>query len=133
MDSAVTLPASIIRLAEQLQRLSEVAEDLTYRLLELDERLTATEAVLEQRFGPDQSVEQATAIDQAERRLLDTEERLDRLETLLRQGSLPRAAVGQRPPLTVVQEQNATPIDAPLDEVAFLEEGEQPFMDELIA
>lgn len=66
------------RLAEQLQRLCEVSESLTYRLLEVEERLVACE----RRLG---CVEEAAqpGNDQMLERLGDTEDRLQRLEGLL--------------------------------------------------
>jgi hypothetical protein len=71
------------RLADQLQTLSEVAEILTFRLLELEERLTVHEVRLEQ------LLEGATAsgapmAEGTELRLVETEDRLARLETLLK-------------------------------------------------
>jgi hypothetical protein len=71
------------RLADQLQTLSEVAEILTFRLLELEERLTVHEVRLEQ------LLEGATAsgapmAEGTELRLVETEDRLARLESLLK-------------------------------------------------
>ena len=71
-----------LRLAEQLQSLSQVAETLTYRLLDLEERLNAQEARSLERL----QAESAAAAHQAEEtelRLLETEDRLERLEILL--------------------------------------------------
>ncbi|MEA5422389.1 hypothetical protein [Synechococcus sp. CCY9202] len=71
-----------LRLAEQLQSLSQVAETLTYRLLDLEERLNAQEARSLERLH----AENAAAAHQAEEtelRLLETEDRLERLEILL--------------------------------------------------
>jgi hypothetical protein len=130
MDPVVPLPASFLQLADQLQRLSEVAEGLTYRLLEVEERLGATEASLARRLEPEHDAAQIEAIEQAERRLMDTEERLDRLETLLSQGSLtPSASSG----LTLVQDDTRHAEKFLPDDSEFIEEGEQAFMDELIA
>jgi hypothetical protein len=71
------------RLADQLQILSEVAEILTFRLLELEERFTVHEVRLEQ------LLEGATAsgapmAEGTELRLVETEDRLARLESLLK-------------------------------------------------
>jgi hypothetical protein len=71
------------RLADQLQTLSQVAEILTFRLLELEERLTVHEVRLEQ------LLEGATAsgapmAEGTELRLVETEDRLARLESLLK-------------------------------------------------
>jgi hypothetical protein len=96
----------------------------------VEERLGATEASLARRLEPEHDAAQIEAIEQAERRLMDTEERLDRLETLLRQGTQPRAAVGS---LSLVQEPALRAMESLPDDSEFIEEGEQPFMDDLIA
>ena len=69
------------RLALQLQSLSQLTETLTYRLLELDERLAASESTiagLQREGGPSLLMADDTAV-----RLEDTEARLARLETIL--------------------------------------------------
>ena len=142
MTSQPQPPAWSNRLADQLQVLSEVAESLAYRLLDLEERLVAQE----QRWHE----QEAAAVDplvaeEMELRLLDTEERLARIEGLLAPDE--RANEGhQRQPLRLASphaqalvgaRQMSAPRpmeeDLPLEEEPFLDEGEQPFMDELTA
>jgi hypothetical protein len=96
------------RLAQQLQTLSQVVETLTYRLLELEERLTVQDQRL-QEFSEAGRPELAISA-AAHGRLEDTEERLQRIESLL----------------TGTAEVHD--IDGP-----FPEEPEQPFLDELEA
>ena len=71
------------RLANQLQTLSEVAEILTFRLLELEERLTVHEVRLEQLLDG-ATASGAPMADGTELRLVETEDRLARLESLLK-------------------------------------------------
>jgi hypothetical protein len=106
------------RLADQLRSLTEVAETLTLRLLELEDRLSLHEQQLQPLLipagDPDPQGQELTG-----QRLSETEQRLGRLESLLNepQGGgrslpavpSPRIAVDPFPP----------------------EEGEQPFLDEL--
>ncbi|MFN9932828.1 MAG: hypothetical protein ACK55R_07700 [Cyanobacteriota bacterium] len=125
------------RLAEQLRTLSEMGETLTYRLLELEERLAAQELrlapLLERGGGID-----AAAAEDMELRLGDTEERLGRIEAVLNGLERPGAArhlQPLRPPAApfrlsgpIQQERRASEEEQP-----FLDEEEQPFMDELPA
>ncbi len=71
------------RLADQLQTLSEVAEILTFRLLELEERLAGHELRLEQLLdgglAPGAPLAEGTEL-----RLVETEDRLARIESLLK-------------------------------------------------
>lgn len=103
-------PASQERLARQLQALSQLVESLTYRLLDLEERVAAQALQL-------QSLQaQAAAAGDGEEttlRLDDTEERLSQLEMLL--NGLDTSALTAQP----------QPLDPP-----FPEEPEQLFMDE---
>ncbi len=130
------LPSSH-RLAEQLRVLSEVTESLTYRLVELEERLAAQEENLGQLLeGSD-----AAGEEEMEERLSDTEQRLARIETVLRgiAGSTPpRHLMPVHPPAfqqePMAQRPPEDPSEDPLSESQpFPDEGEQPFMDELIA
>ena len=131
------------RLADQLQLLSEVAESLTYRMLELEERLAAQEPRL---LEPADGVDPQLA-EEMELRLLETEERLARIEGLLGaeevadagrhlQPVRPAGRTGQAlaRSASVRQASGAEPVEAEIpQEDPFLDEGEQPFMDELIA
>lgn len=125
------------RLAEQLRTLSEMGETLTYRLLELEERLAAQELrlapLLERQGGLD-----AAAAEDIELRLGDTEERLGRIEAVL--NGIERSGVARhlqplRPSAVPFRvsgpiQQKRRPSE---EEDPFLEEEEQPFMDELPA
>ncbi len=71
------------RLADQLQTLSELAEILTFRLLELEERLTVHEGRLEQLLDGGLASGGPMA-EGTELRLVETEDRLARLESLLK-------------------------------------------------
>ena len=73
-----------VRLSGQLKTLCELAESLTYRMLELEERLAGQG---DQLTGRQLAAEQRhSAVAQAmEERLRETEERLICIETLLRQ------------------------------------------------
>ena len=127
------------RLAEQLRTLSQMGETLTYRLLELEERLAAQELrlapLLERGGGID-----AAAAEDMELRLGDTEERLGRIEAVLQGLERPGAARHLQPlrPSTATFRQSG-PIQqerhraSEVEQAPFLEEEEQPFMDELPA
>jgi hypothetical protein len=128
-----------LRLADQLQVLSQVAEALTYRLLELEERLEGQEGRIGERLQEAAGLEAAhgMAMDQ---RLGDTEERLARIEAALR--GLDRTGGARhlqavQPPALQQELPDSMKEDGfdlgPEDTDPFLEEGEQPFMDELIA
>ncbi len=131
------------RLADQLQVLSEVAESLTYRMLMLEERLAGQEQRL---LEPADGVDPLLA-EEMELRLLDTEERLARIEGLLGDGEAAAAGRHLQPvrpagrpakdltrPGSARQASGAGPVEAEiLQDDPFLDEGEQPFMDELTA
>jgi len=122
------------RVADQLRVLSEVTEALTYRLLELEEKFAATEEAVrhfleEQHPGVDEELET---------RLCFTEAKLARIESLLRMversGTNLHLVPVTHPPL----QQDCLPVmeqpDSEEEAECFLDdEGEQPFMDELIA
>jgi hypothetical protein len=141
MTAVVPLPEDAsLRLADQLQVLSQVAEALTYRLLELEERLEGQEHRIGERLEEAAGLEavHGVAMDQ---RLGDTEDRLARIEAALRGldrsgGSRHLQAV--QPP-ALQQELAASLMEeegfdqAPEEIDPFLDEEEQPFMDELIA
>ena len=141
MASVVSPPEdSSLRLADQLQVLSQVAEALTYRLLELEERLVGHEDRIGARLEEvaDLEASHGAAMDE---RLGDTEERLARIEAALR--GLDRAGASRhlqavQPPALQQEPPAFLPVaesfDLGQEEVdPFLDEGEQPFMDELIA
>ncbi len=153
--SAAAQPASG-RLADQLHAIAAVTETLTYRLLDLEERLGAQEQRLETLLQ-DRGGWGTAAAEGLEQRCGETEDRLGRLEALL--AGLERPGAGrhlqalQRPrPSTesstgsssessskdnVEQAQQALLDEALLDEELevdpFFDEGEQPFMDERTA
>ncbi len=136
MASVTVSAESSLRLADQLQVLSQVAESLTYRLLELEERLAGQERLLDERLGSAQDPRHGEALDH---RLDDTEERLARIETALqgldRTGGV-RHLQAVQPPAIQQDPMAAGGIDDDVvlvSEDLFIDEGEQPFMDELIA
>lgn len=124
------------RLANQLQTLSEVAEAITFRLLELEERLAAQELRLEPLLQGHADSQRVPA-DETELRLDDTEDRLARLEGLLR--GIENQGVGRhlRPVASQLAHAQESLQDSFLDdslaEQPFLDEEEQPFLDELSA
>jgi len=120
-------PISSQRLADQLQALSVLVESLTIRLLELEERLVAQERRV-------QAAADAVAQQELELRLEDTDERLLRIEALLHDLERPASSrhLQEVPRLGANPDQWAGQATPKIDEV-FPEDGEQPFMDELIA
>lgn len=125
------------RLADQLQTLSQVAEAITFRLLELEERLAAQELRLEPLLQGN-AASKGVLADETELRLDDTEDRLARLEGLLK--GIENQGLGRhlRPVVAsqLVQAQQALQdsfLDDSLVEQPFLDEEEQPFLDELSA
>lgn len=135
------------RLADQLRLLSQMGETLTYRLLELEERVAAQELrlapLLEQRLG----VEGALAED-IDLRMGETEDRLARIEAVLNGLDRPGASGSSRhlqpiqPAAHALRAASPAPghrtdrLDDELGDLPddpFVEEGEQPFMDELPA
>lgn len=125
MTDSVSAPAAIGRLAHQLHTLSQLSESLTYRLLELEERVTALD-LLVQPLLTARSAESAQLSEDAELRLEDTESRLTRLESML--SDLDRAALDS---VVAVQplaaHQPAQVFEAFSDDVA---DDEQLFLDE---
>lgn len=120
-------PIGSHRLADQLQALSVLAESLTIRLLELEERLLAQE----QRAQPSSDPESQQELDQ---RLDDTDQRLLRIEALLQDLEQPATARHlQEVPRPAGQPlQRAGKVGKTEMEI-FPDEGEQGFMDELSA
>lgn len=135
------------RLADQLQTLSEVAETLTFRLLELEERLAAHEAKILPLLE-DHGTGSGEVSEETELRLGDTEERLARLEGLLSGLDSPGAARHLHPVGTRAERVSQQSFE---DDAAFLDEAafqyheafqdpqeqqfldDQPFLDELSA
>jgi hypothetical protein len=128
---AADLSSPVHRLADQIHALSQVAETLTVRLLELEERLADQESRLIPALEAAAEAD-AAVIESMDLRLGDTEARLARLESLLRGEPMQRGETRLRavPPIS-----EAEPEALGLDEESdpFPEEGEQPFMDERIA
>jgi len=81
MASELTAADVTHRLADQLQVLSQVAETLTFRLLDLEERLAGQELQLQGGSAGSDLIADGTEL-----RLAETEERLTRLESLLESG-----------------------------------------------
>jgi hypothetical protein len=116
-----------LHLSTQLEALSQVGETLTFRLLELEERLTAIEAQLAELHTSD-----------AAEMLASTDERIARLEDLL---SAPQhqqhlnvvRPLGQDEPPTENSSAGFEPEEEPMDQDTVPEDEEQPFTDELIA
>jgi uncharacterized coiled-coil protein SlyX len=119
------------RLAEQLHTLSRVVETITYRLLELEERLALQESQLHDLQQQTAGSQQLS--DGAELRFDDTEERLGRLESLLNGLGSPAAAVASRhlQPVSVGAGSQVAPAGELSIDGPFLEEPEQPFMDDV--
>ncbi|QPN62981.1 hypothetical protein [Synechococcus sp. CBW1004] len=134
--SSPVVPPWAQRLVEQLQQISEVSETLTYRLLELEERLAEGERELaELRERAQGAVEMPEAV---ESRLEQTDERLARVEELLRRGDARNSGGGASAarPLKAVSPALSRPAAASLDDAVesdpdpFPEEGEQAFLDD---
>lgn len=120
------------RLVEQLHTLTQVVETMTYRLLELEERLVDQESKLQDLQQLARGSRQLS--DGAELRFDDTEERLVRLESLLK-GADSSSSAGPSRHLQPVRGRQQSQLEAadqsPTIDGPFLEEPEQPFMDDL--
>ena len=133
--SSPAVPPWTQRLVEQLQLISEVSETLTYRLLELEERLAEGERDLAQlREQAQGAAELPPAV---ESWLEETDERLARVEELLRRGDARVAGTGMAAarPLKAVAPALSRSAAGPLegeeaDPDPFPEEGEQAFLDD---
>lgn len=82
MTDSISASAAIGRLAHQLHTLSQLSESLTYRLLELEERVVALDQLIQPLLLA-RTAESAQLGEDAERRLDDTAARLTRLESVL--------------------------------------------------
>ena len=134
--SSSAVPPWTQRLVEQLQQISEVSETLTYRLLELEERLAEGERELAELR--DQAQGAGEMPEAVESWLEQTDERLARVEELLRRGDarLSSVAASAARPLKAVSKALSCPAASSLDEGVesdpdpFPEEGEQAFLDD---
>jgi uncharacterized coiled-coil protein SlyX len=125
MTDSVSAPAAIGRLAHQLHTLSQLSESLTYRLLELEERVAALNLLVQPLLSA-RSAESAHLSEDAELRLEDTESRLTRLESML--SELDSAALDSVVAVHPLAAHQAEPaFEAFTDEVA---DDEQLFLDE---
>lgn len=141
MAPASDSPAGSIRLADQIERLSELMETLTYRTIELEERLLLHEERLAAPDLCDEGAGEAAAA--FERRLEESAERLSRIESLLagldRAAAVPARATGRLQVLGAAAAEvsndwpDPDPHEGCQDQESFYDEGEQPFMDERIA
>jgi hypothetical protein len=141
MAPASDSPAGSIRLADQIERLSELMETLTYRTIELEERLLLQEERVAAQDLPDGGSGEAAAA--LERRLEQSSQRLLRIESLLarldRATSVPARSTGRLQVLGSAAAQDSDgwpdpdPQEASQDPDPFYDEGEQPFMDDRIA
>jgi hypothetical protein len=124
MAPEVSATMGLMRLADQVQSLSALTEALTYRLLELEEKVAALDLTLQPLMQ--QSLCQGDATAQlaadTELRLDETEERLARLEVLL--SGIETVAVADDRVETEV-EPEVEPEQLFLDD-----DGEQPFLDD---
>jgi hypothetical protein len=129
MSLSQPYPMGSLRLADQLQALSVLAESLTIRLLELEERLLAQEQRAQSGADADAEAQQ-----ELELRLEDTDQRLLRIEALLHDLEPPAATrhLQEVPRPANLPPQRAGQVGE-IEAEIFPEEGEQPFMDELIA
>lgn len=126
---AAPSPASASqRLADQLHLLSSLAEAITYRMLDLEERLAALEAAATAASEPDPA---GAGVDL---RLLETEARLEQLEQLLQPGPLAERTARRLEAVPVAFDAHGpADSDADPEEALFPEEAEQAFMDDIVA
>jgi hypothetical protein len=129
-------PDPVQRLADALHQLSSVAEAITWRLLELEERLQAQEQCL-QRLKETAAANDLQLAESMDRPIGATEERLARIEAMLSgleptpgtrhlRSLQPHPHPIQQEPIGSRTAGNSPPPPGPA-------EGEQAFMDELIA
>lgn len=128
------LSAAAPQWADQIQRLSALLETITYRLLEVEERLTALEEGLDPASTPDtlaQEQDLAAQLEATTQRLARMEQALGELETAHALEVLrPESSSGRR--LQVLASPAGWPAaDSPEPELdPFFEDGEQAFMDD---
>lgn len=116
-----------LRLVAQLNALSQLTETLAFRVVELEEKLAATEQLLEPLL---EAVPAAVPCETTELRLEETEERISRLETLLHGAGALAPALHPAGGARIKPALEPPSLD---DSDLFIEEGEQAFMDELAA
>jgi hypothetical protein len=114
MVSSLRPPEPTQRLVAQLHALSELMESLAFRVVELEERLAATEQKLQPLLGASGS--ERGPLD-SDPRLLDTEARIARLETWL-------SGAGALRPASLAAEM---PVAQALEPDPILEESGAPF------
>ncbi|MFM9073332.1 MAG: hypothetical protein ACKOPT_05565 [Cyanobium sp.] len=122
MASVVSELEWAVRLSEQLKTLSEFAENLTYRVLELEERLGEQDLQLTalRTASEDRDDGLASAI---EERLVETEDRLARIEGLLHGRAQPASPRSLRAlPTPSTREDPFEVGDEPTEDAHFLEE-----------
>ncbi len=117
MTDSGTATAAIGRLTHQLHTLSQVSESLTYRLLELEERVADLDRLLQPLLAA-RSAQSAQLSEDAELRLDDTESRLTRLESML--SSLDGATTEADQPFAAFSD------EVPDDEPLFLDDQALP-------
>ncbi|MEB3305989.1 MAG: hypothetical protein VKL58_07225 [Cyanobacteriota bacterium] len=113
------------RLSVQLQTLSELAENLTFRVLELEERLSAQDhQLLSLQMASDELTDGITSA--MEERMVETEDRLVRIEGLLQgggNGSFPARSLRALPKPSPANLNDPFGMEDSLpEEAAFLEE-----------
>jgi hypothetical protein len=114
------------RLSVQLQTLSELAESLTFRVLELEERLSAQDhQLVSLQMASDELTDGITRA--MEERMVETEDRLVRIEGLLQRGGQRTSPARSlralpKPPRDNLQDPYGLEEDSLLEEEAFLEE-----------
>ena len=112
------------RLSVQLQTLSELAESLTFRVLELEERLSAQDhQLVSLQMASDELTDGITRA--MEERMVETEDRLVRIEGLLQRGgqrTSPARSLRALPKTSRNNLQDLYEDDSLPEEEAFLEE-----------
>lgn len=134
-----------VRLSEQLETLSKLAESLTYRILELEERLACQDAVLKDLQSASEYLTNGFDSEVVER-IQRSEERLARMEELLQETGKPSHSARtlralptrsprprlEDPPTDDVSEEQLFPEDAWVDDGSQEAESfdQDPFNDE---
>lgn len=141
MVSSAPLPAGAPQWADQIERLCGLLETITYRLLEVEERLASLEERLEEGLAAGASGQEEALTAQLE----ETARRVARMEAALGgmergragEGFRPEGAGGRRlqalaPPLPW-PDPDGQPEEAESEPDPFYDEEEQAFMDERTA